>query len=540
MIKKFQPVMTTNKLLLVITAYFTLVFNYPFLSEFMGAIIELEQFNVLFLLSVPFLLGSLLLIVFSVLAVPMIFKPVFITITLTSALVFYAALHYGTVFDYGMIQNSVETDQAEAFSYLNIQSVIHFCVLGLLPALFIAKTKIVTQGYSQAVFARLKLFAGAFIVLLTIVFFFYQDYAAVGRNNSHVKKFINPTQYLYSGAKYIKYNYLESEIPFKTLDIAPIDTSPTENEVMVFVLGETARAQNFSSNGYSKNTNQYTSKYEITSFENMFSCGTATAVSVPCMFSSMTRDNFDRRHADKQQNVLDLIQLAGFDVQWINNNGCKNVCDRIPTINIDLSQNNPLCDGNYCQDETLLLPLEQKLASLSSNKTIIVLHMMGSHGPTYFKRYPNEHRKFTPDCARSDIQNCSSEQLINTYDNTIAYTDFVLSKVIEQLEKLPKKYKTSMLYVSDHGESLGESGVYLHGLPYSFSPQQQRHIPMLLWSNNNQHQTSCVKQQAKNQKFSHDNLFHSLLGWLSISSTAYQSQLDIFAPCSPTKTLAKN
>ena len=540
MIKKFQPVMTTNKLLLVITAYFTLVFNYPFLSEFMGAIIELEQFNVLFLLSVPFLLGSLLLIVFSVLAVPMIFKPVFITITLTSALVFYAALHYGTVFDYGMIQNSVETDQAEAFSYLNIQSVIHFCVLGLLPALFIAKTKIVTQGYSQAVFARLKLFAGAFIILLTIVFFFYQDYAAVGRNNSHVKKFINPTQYLYSGAKYIKYNYLESEIPFKTLDIAPIDTSPTENEVMVFVLGETARAQNFSSNGYLKNTNQYTSKYEITSFENMFSCGTATAVSVPCMFSSMTRDNFDRRHADKQQNVLDLIQLAGFDVQWINNNGCKNVCDRIPTINIDLSQNNPLCDGNYCQDETLLLPLEQKLASLSSNKTIIVLHMMGSHGPTYFKRYPNEHRKFTPDCARSDIQNCSSEQLINTYDNTIAYTDFVLSKVIEQLEKLPKKYKTSMLYVSDHGESLGESGVYLHGLPYSFSPQQQRHIPMLLWSNNNQHQTSCVKQQAKNQKFSHDNLFHSLLGWLSISSTAYQSQLDIFAPCSPTKTLAKN
>lgn len=540
MIKKFQPVMTTNKLLLVITAYFTLVFNYPFLSEFMGAIIELEQFNVLFLLSVPFLLGSLLLIVFSVLAVPMIFKPVFITITLTSALVFYAALHYGTVFDYGMIQNSVETDQAEAFSYLNIQSVIHFCVLGLLPALFIAKTKIVTQGYSQAVLARLKLFAGAFIILLTIVFFFYQDYAAVGRNNSHVKKFINPTQYLYSGAKYIKYNYLESEIPFKTLDIAPIDTSPTENEVMVFVLGETARAQNFSSNGYLKNTNQYTSKYEITSFENMFSCGTATAVSVPCMFSSMTRDNFDRRHADKQQNVLDLIQLAGFDVQWINNNGCKNVCDRIPTINIDLSQNNPLCDGNYCQDETLLLPLEQKLASLSSNKTIIVLHMMGSHGPTYFKRYPNEHRKFTPDCARSDIQNCSSEQLINTYDNTIAYTDFVLSKVIEQLEKLPKKYKTSMLYVSDHGESLGESGVYLHGLPYSFSPQQQRHIPMLLWSNNNQHQTSCVKQQAKNQKFSHDNLFHSLLGWLSISSTAYQSQLDIFAPCSPSKTLAKN
>lgn len=540
MIQNFQAVMTTNKLLLITTTYFTLVFNYPFLSEFMGAIIALEQFNVLFLLSVPFLLGSLLLIVFAILAVPVIFKPMLISITLTSAMVFYAALNYGTVFDYGMIQNSVETDQAEAFSYLNTQAAIYFFILGLLPALFIAKAKIINHSYTKAAFARLKLIAGALAVLLTIVFFFYQDYAAVGRNNSHVKKFINPTQYLYSGAKYIKYNYLESEIPFKTLDTAPIDTSPKQREVMIVVLGETARAENFSSNGYTKNTNQYTEKYDITSFENMFLCGTATAVSVPCMFSMMTRDNFERRHADKQQNVIDLIQLAGFDVQWISNNGCKNVCDRVPTINIDLAQSNPLCDGHYCQDEILLLPLQQKLNSLSKNKTFIVLHMMGSHGPTYFKRYPQEHQKFTPDCARSDIQNCSSEQLINTYDNTIAYTDFVLSKVIEQLEELPENYKTSMLYVSDHGESLGESGVYLHGLPYSFSPEQQRHIPMLLWSNNNQHHTNCMKEQAKNQLFSHDNLFHSLLGWLSISSTAYQNQLDIFASCSPSKTLAKN
>ena len=540
MIQNFQSAITTNKLLLVIATYFTLVFNYPFLSEFMGAIIALEQFNVLFLLSVPLLLGSILLIVFAILAIPVIFKPILISITLTSALVFYAVLNYGTVFDYGMIQNSVETDQAEAFSYLNLQAVIHFFIFGLLPALFIAKTKIITQGYPKAVFARLKVLAGAFVVLLTIVFFFYQDYAAVGRNNSHVKKFINPTQYLYSGAKYLKYNFFESEIPFKTLDIAPIDASPDNNEVMVVVLGETARAQNFSSNGYSKNTNQHTSTYDITSFENMFSCGTATAVSVPCMFSMMTRDNFERRHADKQQNVIDLIQLAGFDVQWISNNGCKNVCDRVPTINIDLSQDNPLCDGHYCQDEILLLPLQQKLTSLSKKKTLIVLHMMGSHGPTYFKRYPKEHQKFTPDCARSDIQNCSSEQLINTYDNTIAYTDFVLSKVIEQLEQLPEDYKTSMLYVSDHGESLGESGIYLHGLPYSFSPQQQRHIPMLLWSNSEQHHTNCVKEHAKNQSFSHDHLFHSLLGWLNISSTAYQSELDIFAPCIPSKTLAKN
>ncbi|MGB0834749.1 MAG: phosphoethanolamine transferase [Psychrobium sp.] len=540
MLQRLQPTLTSSQLLLVITLYFTLVFNYPFLRGFMGAILALEQFNMMFLLSVPVVTGSILLIVFSFLALPKLLKPILIIITLTSALVFYASLNYGTVFDYGMIQNSVETDQGEALSYVNFQALITFLLVGVLPTLFIAATKLTPLSIGRAIVSRLRLIAAAFAVLLTLVFFFYQDYAAVGRNNSHLKKIINPTQYIYSGVKYVKHNYFDSEIPFKTLDSSPTLNTPKEKEVMVIMLGETARAQNFASNGYSKATNQYTAPYTMTSFEHMYSCGTATAVSVPCMFSSMTRDNFERRQADKQQNVIDIAQLAGFDVQWISNNGCKNVCDRVPTINIDLDQPNPLCDGHYCQDEILLTPLAKKLANLQREKTLMVLHMMGSHGPTYYKRYPNSHQKFTPDCQRSDIQNCSQEQLVNTYDNTIAYTDFVISKVVAQLDSLAPQYKTSMLYVSDHGESLGESGVYLHGLPYSFSPVEQRHIPMLLWSSNQRHSNACISRRARQQEFSHDNLFHSLLGWLSISSSAYQSELDIFANCEPSPNIANN
>ncbi|MCG7530943.1 phosphoethanolamine--lipid A transferase [Psychrobium sp. MM17-31] len=540
MLQRLQPKLTSSQLLLVITLYFTLVFNYPFLQGFMGAILALEQFNIAFLLSVPLVIGCILLIVFSILALPKLLKPTLIAITLTSALVFYASLNYGTVFDYGMIQNSVETDQGEALSYVNLQALITFVLVGVLPALFIATTQLTPLSIGQAVISRLRLIAAAFAVLLTLVFFFYQDYAAVGRNNSHLKKIINPTQYIYSGVKYVKHNYFDNEIPFKTLDSSPTLNTPKEKEVMVIVLGETARAKNFASNGYDRDTNLYTAPYAMTSFEKMYSCGTATAVSVPCMFSSMTRDNFERRQADKQQNVIDIAQLAGFDVQWISNNGCKNVCDRVPTINIDLNQPSPLCDGHYCQDEILLTPLAKKLANLQQEKTLIVLHMMGSHGPTYYKRYPNSHQKFTPDCRRSDIQNCSQEQLINTYDNTIAYTDFVISKVVAQLDYLAPQYKASMLYISDHGESLGESGVYLHGLPYSFSPVEQRHIPMLLWSSNQRHSSACIAQRAKEQRFSHDNLFHSLLGWLSISSSAYQNELDIFAHCEPSPNIANN
>jgi lipid A ethanolaminephosphotransferase len=256
------------------------------------------------------------------------------------------------------------------------------------------------------------------------------------------------------------------------------------------------------------------------------------------MFSSLTRENFDRREADYQQNLLDIFELAGVDVLWVDNNGCKDVCNRIPTVKIDVNQDNPLCDGEYCQDEALLTPLRDKLAKLSNNKTVIVLHMMGSHGPTYFKRYPDTHKKFTPDCSRSDIQNCSTQELTNTYDNTIAYTDFVLSQVIEQLNVLPNKINKSMIYISDHGESLGESGAYLHGLPYAFAPIEQRHIPMMFWMSGQNSQPSiskgCLNQLAENDSYSHDNIYHSMLGLLAIESTTYEKNLDIFSQCSHT------
>jgi len=522
---------SSNRLLLLSAVYFTITFNYPFLKAFMGAITQLDQYNSLFLISVPLLIVALLTILFSLFSAPFIFKPILITLTLSSSLVLYGAVNYGVVFDYGMIQNSVESSNAEAFSYLNVESILFFTVLGLFPSLFIAKIKIEYLSFFKELLTRLQLIALAFSVLLAIVFFFYQDYAAVGRNNSHLKKFITPTQFMYSGFKYIKHNYFDDEITFITLDQAPVDLNPTQKEVLVFVVGETARAQNFSINDYQKPTNAHTAPFNIVSFKKFSSCGTATAVSVPCMFSALDRDNFERRRADKQQNALDIIKLSGVDVLWIDNNGCKDVCNRINTITLDVNQDNPLCDGKYCQDEILLGPLAQKLKDLSHNKTIIVLHMMGSHGPTYYKRYPKNHRKFTPDCPRSDIQNCSHEALTNTYDNTIAYTDFVLSRVINQLNILPSTYKKSMIYISDHGESLGESGAYLHGLPYAFSPKEQRHIPMLYWSPDNNQFNECLKLSANNNEFSHDNIFHSLLGLLSINSRSYQAKKDVFAPC---------
>jgi lipid A ethanolaminephosphotransferase len=542
--KASSPSLSVNQLLLVTSVYFTLVINYPFVSGFNKAILALEEFNLLFLVSVPFFLGALIVLLFSFFSIKHLVKPFIIITLLISSLVFYGSIQYGIVFDYGMIQNSIETNSTEAFSYLCLELIGYFITFGLLPSFFVYKTTINYRPLLQEALSRIKLMTSALLTILLIAFFFYQDYAAVGRNNSHLKKFIIPSQYLSSGFKYIKYNYIDEDFQFTILDESPSDNEPRAKEVVVLVVGETARAVNFSANGYEKATNSHTQKFKPTSFKKMFSCGTSTAISVPCMFSSLTRENFDRKKADHQQNLLDVVSLAGVDVLWIDNNGCKAVCNRVPTITLNVDQDNPLCDGEYCQDEVLLTPLRHKLANLSKNKTFIILHMMGSHGPTYFKRYPSAQKKFIPDCHRSDIQNCSSEELTNTYDNTIAYTDFVLSQVIEQLNVLPDDINRSMIYVSDHGESLGESGAYLHGFPYVFAPKEQRHIPMFLWmsAQNQDSKTTkdCLNQLAENQHYSHDNLYHSMLGLLAINSSTYEKTLDIFSTCPRSNFNKKN
>ena len=531
---KFPTIkLTANQLLILVSLYFALVLNQPFLSGFMGAIVKLEQYQWLFLLSVPVLLFNLMVLLLSLFSLRFVMKPALIILTLASTLVFYGTLNYGVVFDYGMIENSVETNSSEALSYLNAEVMMFFFFVGVLPAAFIALVRINYQPLLKESLQRLKLLTVSVCAVCLIAYAFYPSYSAVARNNNYLKKYIVPSQYLSSGYKYVRDSLFYRDMTFDILDEKPklSAVEPGVKRVTVMVVGETARAKNFSHNGYSKATNQFTQPYDVVSFQDMTSCGTATAVSVPCMFSSLQRDNFDRRIADNQQNLVDLVALAGVDVLWVDNNGCKDVCKRVNTINIDVTQNSPFCDGEYCQDGILLKPLREKLSNLTSDSTLIVLHMMGSHGPTYFKRYPNENIIFTPECARSDIQNCSAEQLTNTYDNTIAYTDFVLSQVINSLTILPDNVEASMLYVSDHGESLGESGAYLHGFPYALSPIEQRDIPMLVWLSKQQTQQQCLKTIAHEQAFNHDNIFHSMLGLLNVESTSYQQALDIFSQC---------
>jgi len=309
--------------------------------------------------------------------------------------------------------------------------------------------------------------------------------------------------------------------------------------VTIIMVGETARAMNFSLNGYSRQTNPLLSVQSgLINFRQVQSCGTATAVSVPCVFSALGRRHYSETKGKSQEGLLDVLKHAAIDVYWLDNNsGCKGVCDRVQYTDLSLpTASDPLCNAEDCYDEKLLRDLPQLIKNATKDM-VIVLHQKGSHGPSYWKRYPQRFAKFGPVCKTNELANCSVESITAAYDNSILYTDFIISKAIGILENSNTLdgVDTALLYFSDHGESLGEKNMYLHGAPYFISPPEQRHVPFMIWLSKSfqmrfRIDERCLAARAE-QEFSHDNVFHSVLGMLAINTVVYNPELDIFNTC---------
>ncbi|MBZ6067254.1 phosphoethanolamine transferase [Aeromonas schubertii] len=527
------------RLHLLLVLYFALVLNWPVFLHMADILQRLEHVKVGFAISIPLFLVAALNLVFLPFSLRFVQKPFFILMLLTGSLASFAMLKYGVLFDSSMVRNIIETNSGEAGSYLSLPSTLWFLLTGLLPALLLLLTRIeYPQGWWRGAVMRLAGAALSVVVVAGIAALYYQDYASVGRNNKMLTHQIVPSSYVHATWKIVRDRYLTPPMPYREIGSdARLQANAGEKPTLLFlVVGETARAQNYALNGYGRDTNPYTRKEGVISFAKVSSCGTATAVSVPCMFSNLTREHYDDRVAYSQDGVLDVLQRAGVSVLWKENDGgCKGVCDRVPTIERDPKQYPELCRGEACLDAVLLDGLEGQIDKMKGN-SLVAFHLMGSHGPTYFRRYPQGQRAFTPDCARSDIENCSSEALVNTYDNTIRYTDWFLGQLIERLKGLESRYRVGLIYLSDHGESLGEKGLYLHGTPYALAPQEQTHIPMLMWLSPEFAQSKgidqgCLTREAREGSFSQDNLFDTLLGVMDVSTKIYRPGLDLFRSC---------
>lgn len=532
-------VMKVNLLLVLL---FALVFNWPIFLHFYRILTALEHVKAGFALSIPLVLIAALNAVFLPFTFRYLLKPFFILLIMTASLVSYAMLKYGIIFDVGMVQNILETNSGEATSYLNASVVLWFLLTAVLPVLGLLwiKVEYPTPWY-KGLGLRLGSIALSLLFLVGVAALYYQDYASVGRNNHSIVKEIVPSNYVRGLYRYARDILFATPVPYEPIGTdARVVAKSDKPTLMFLVVGETARSQNYSLNGYQKETNGFTMKEpDLVSFRDVRSCGTATAVSVPCMFSNLTRREYDETLAKSRDGLLDVLQHAGVSVLWKENDGgCKGVCDKVPTIEIEPKQFPTYCEGDSCYDEVLLQGLDQQIAGMKGKQgsKLVAFHLMGSHGPTYYRRYPAADRVFLPDCPRSDIENCSNEELVNTYDNTIRYTDKVLSQLIDKLKTLESQYNVGLVYLSDHGESLGAMGLYLHGTPYKFAPDDQTRVPLLTWfspqlQRDRQLDQDCLRQEAGSKRFSHDNLFHSMLGIMDVQTQAYDGKLDLFKPC---------
>ncbi|CAH8199038.1 phosphoethanolamine--lipid A transferase [Vibrio aestuarianus] len=523
--------------------YFVVIVNLPVYSALSDVLSKLDGVKIGFVISIPIFFLATFNFLFNLFSWPWLTKPFFALLILLSAAVSYAGFNYGTLFDSDMIANIVETDSSEANSYFSLYSLVWMIGMGIIPALLLIITPIQkNKSFFNLILRKLTSMAISLVVIGTVVMMYYQDYASVGRNNSYLRQLIIPTQLVYSIGKYVHRTYLATPIIYREIGLdakqmpQALSAATDKPTLVVFVLGETARSQNYQLNGYNRPTNSYTKALDVISFQDVSSCGTATAVSVPCMFSSFTRDNYSRQAADNQDNFLDILKRAQVGLFWIENDGGdKNVAQNIDKIEIDRSRVDEQCNGQTCYDMAMLENFEKNIDKMQGNR-MLLMHLIGSHGPTYFQRYPQNKKVFQPDCPRADIENCTVEQIINTYDNTILYTDYVIAQTIEKLKTLEDKYNTALIYISDHGESLGENGLFLHGMPYGLAPEYQTQVPMIFWTSpgferEKSLNTTCLRNNAQQKTYSQDNLFHSMLGIMDITTEVYNPHMDLFANC---------
>jgi len=364
----------------------------------------------------------------------------------------------------------------------------------------------------------------------------YPRYASATRNRSISFDTVTPANVFAASVHYAASLYAAATVRTPRGEDAHQAYALKKPRLIVFVLGETARAQSFGLNGYERDTTPRMRALGVNYFADTASCGTATGISVPCIFSGFGREGFSLKRGLGSETLIDVAARGGARVIWRDNDsGCKGICDKADVSDVTASNDPRWCtESANCFDEILLDGLEQKLRS-ATRDTFLVLHIKGSHGPAYYKRYPPAFEKFVPTCQSSDLSACEPQSVRNSYDNSILYTDHVLGEIATLLDKVSDQFATAMLYASDHGESIGESGLFLHGMPYALAPREQTRVPMFAWVSPQLAQlenrdVACMAAQTTIPR-SHDNIYSTVLGMLKIATAEYKPELDVFAAC---------
>lgn len=464
-------------------------------------------------------------------------KPLLTLLLMATAAAAYFADRYAVHYDPSMIRNVLRTDTAEASEMLTPGLASSVLAMGVLPAALLWWTRIRTYGWKRSLLRRLAFLLAVTALTGVALAACFDDLSSLMRNHKSLRYLVTPGNYLVSTVKVLGEDARTADAPRRIVgeDARLVGhESSTKPHLLVIVVGETVRAQNWGLNGYRRQTTPQLSSLDVINFTDVTACGSNTEVSVPCMFSVAGRRKYDQELIRRSESLLHVLERAGVRTLWRDNQtGCKGVCAGLAFESYREPRIDPLCDEQACRDAVMLQGLHDAIDD-NPGDAVVVLHQLGNHGSSYFKRYPPSLRRFIPDCRSSDLGRCSQEEIVNAYDNAILETDDFLARTIRMLAQ-DRSHDTAMIYLSDHGESLGEGNLYLHGFPYAIAPQTQIKVPMVAWLSPGMRDSAgidmrCFERQA-GRPLSHDNLFHSVLGLMQVRSSAYDAALDVFSAC---------
>jgi len=458
------------------------------------------------------------------------------------------ATHYINSFnvyiDADMIRNVLATDHKEARELLTLAVLWPLLIYAELPVLILSRVRLRSRNLPRTVLCRAGLIAGAGLTIALGLMLSFQEISSLLRNHREIRYLATPINYLVALKQNLAVASPVARAPKTPIGsdakLLPYAASNRKPRLLVLVIGETARAHNWGLNGYSRQTTPQLAQLSqlaqmgIINFPDVHACGTGTEVSLPCMFSPQGRRNYNERKIRSQQSLLHVLEYAGIRTLWRDNQyGCKGVCDGLDTQSLDNADIPEYCTDGRCLDEILLHGLASDVRAHPGDR-VVVLHQLGNHGPAYYLRYPAAFRQFIPTCDTPDLGRCTRDEIVNSYDNALLYTDHLLAQTINALNGMDD-YDTAMIYLSDHGESLGEKGLYLHGMPYAIAPAEQLKVPMVMWfsprfSANRGLDLNCLNERA-HQCASHDHLFSSVLGLMQVHTQVYDRGHDVFSGC---------
>ena len=531
-----RPLVSTELLALLVSLFFTVACN----RELWHALVTDLHAHARLQVAVFVFVTALQAFLLGLVMTRWTAKPLLTVLLAVTAFASYYVGTYKVYLDPDMIRNVLETDPREAGELIVTGLVLPLLSLAVLPIAVVWRLRLRRRPLLRAAWVRLAFLAGMLVLAAAGALLAFQDLSALARNHREVRYLVTPANYVVSLS-----NVLLAAPPGASKPLQPIGEDAREMpraeaghpRLLVFVLGETARAQNWGLDGYLRQTTpQLAAMHDVINFPDVESCGTSTAVSVPCMFSPYGRHDYDEGKIRRHQSLLHLLARAGVQVLWRDNqSGCKRVCDGLEFESMANATDSTLCNGKRCFDEILLQGLKERMAPDGRDR-IVVLHMLGNHGPAYYDRYPPSFRRYAPTCDTEQLGDCSRQQIVNSYDNALLYTDHVVASAIDLLRN-DARYDSALVYVSDHGESLGENGLFLHGVPHAIAPSQQTRVPMVMWFSPGFARArgldlACVRQMAA-EPASHDNLFPTVLGMFGVQTTIYDPKLDLLRRCEP-------